>query len=174
MRTRSIILAAQERKHSDIFTFRAKKISFFFSSTDRHRCCHPPGLSPWASGQGCDWQRSGPSAGSPTGPRWQRWRWGRSAGGPWGSWPFCICRRDDTPRRHCELKGQHGAGPLAPPAAASIVLFSGGVGGWKNAFNYSLHRIRSCFLFFLRNWFSYQREMRQLKESAHALSTHYH
>lgn len=30
MRTRSIILAAQERKHSNIFTFRARKCSFFF------------------------------------------------------------------------------------------------------------------------------------------------
>lgn len=76
-----------------------------FISTDRHRCCRPPGWFLWASEPECDWQLSGPSAGSPTEPRWQRWRWGRSGGGLSGSWPFCICTEA---RKHhhtiCKMK----------------------------------------------------------------------
>lgn len=60
-------------------------------STHRRRCCRPPGWFLWAGEPGCDWQPSGRSAGSPTEPRWRRWRWGRSGGGLSGNWPFCIC-----------------------------------------------------------------------------------
>ena len=67
-------------------------------STHHHRCCRPPGWFLSADEPGCDWQPSGRSAGSPTEPRWRRWRWGRSGGGLSGNWPFCICT--ETSKQH--------------------------------------------------------------------------